>query len=305
MSMLRAGFIAAIILYAAVPGARAATSVVIVEGLGGNDRYTTEFAAQTADIEAAARTLRPAPEIRIFRDTQATREDILAYLEQLGLRAGATDLLLIYLVGHGSFDEHDYKFNLPGPDLSDSDLLDAFGAFGNRNVVVINTSSASGAAHDRWQGDSRVVITATRSGVERHATRFGTYFAAALSDPGADVDKNDRVSAQEAFDYASREVTAYFESSGQLATEHARISGAAAGRIALALLGAPRTARGDPAPGPLLRRRDELAGQVDALRLARDEMPAERYQQELLQLMLELAEIEERIEQAEADGPPR
>ena len=37
---------------------------------------------------------------------------------------------------------------------------------------------------------------ATRSGAERHATRFGGYFVAALGDSSADLDKNRVISAQ-------------------------------------------------------------------------------------------------------------
>lgn len=286
--------------FALAPAAlvHAATQVVIVEGLGGDERYAAEFARQSAGIEAASRTLRPEPEFRILRGAEAGRDQILARLADIAALPEPPDLLLLYLVGHGSFDEHEYKFNLPGPDLTDADLQQAFDAMQARTLVVIDTSSASGAAHDRWQGESRIVITATRSGVERHATRFGGYFATALADPGADIDKNERVSAQEAFDYASRAVEEHFRSSGQLATEHARISGAGADRVALARLGAPRPVDGDPALRGLIERRDGISGRIDALRLERDDLPADRYQERLLDLMLELAEIEERIEQA-------
>jgi len=283
----------------------AATQVVIVEGLGGDSRYEAEFAGQSAGIEAASRTLRPEPDLRVLRGAAAGRAEVLAHLEQIAALPEPPDLLLIYLVGHGSFDEHDYKFNLPGPDLTDADLAQALDAARPRVAVVVNTSSASGAAHDRWLHDSRIVITATKSGVERHATRFGGYFAAALSDPGADIDKNERITAQEAFDYASRAVEEHFRSNGQLATEHARISGSGADRVSLARLDAPQVVGNDPALPGLTEARDDVAGRIDALRLARDDMPADRYQERLLELMLELAEIEERIEQAQGAGPPR
>ena len=58
-----------------------------------------------------------------------------------------------------------------------------------------------------------------------------------------------------------------------------------------------------PALRGLIEQRDGISGRIDALRLERDDLPADRYQERLLELMLELAEIEERIEQA--GEPPR
>ena len=52
----------------------------------------------------------------------------------------------------------------------------------------------------------RVVITATRSGGERNATRFGGFWAEALASDEADRDKDGTVTAQEAYDYARRKV---------------------------------------------------------------------------------------------------
>ncbi len=43
-------------------------------------------------------------------------------------------------------------------------------------------------------------------------------------DPAADADKNGTVSALEAFTYAQRKTTAYFESEKLLATEHSMIA---------------------------------------------------------------------------------
>ena len=106
--------------------------------------------------------------------------------------------------------------------------------------LVVNTSSSSGATLDRLKGDERILILATRSGAERHATRFGNYFAAALSEPSADLDKNRMVTAEEAFGFAERQVADFYERNGQLATEHPRLEGEQAARFSLARLGASR-----------------------------------------------------------------
>ena len=286
-------------LLAIVTDARAASTVIIVEGLGGNPQYTTEFDEQVDALSAAAATLSPVPTVRVFRADTATRDAVIAYFSELATSMSDNDLLTVYLVGHGSYDDREYKFNIAGPDLTDADILDALSAIPSTSQVLVNTSSASGAGAELWANDGRVVITATRSGTERHATRFGIRFAAALGNESADLDKNQIVSAQEAFDYAARSVKDYFEASGQLATEHPRLSGNRAGRIGLARLNVARPATADSRLRNLVAERDEINGRIEALRLQRDNMSTDAYQEQLLGVMLELAEAEEAIERRE------
>ena len=281
--------------------ALAATEVLIVQGLGGNDHYRARFDTEVATIEAAAKTLAPEPSIRIFREADGDREAILAHLGTLAGSMAEGDLFYLFLVGHGSFDDEEYKFNIRGPDLTDADLKDALDAIPSDNQLVINTSSASGAAADVWADDRRIVITATRSGRERHATFFGEHFIAALFDDAADIDKNRRVSAQEAFNFADRRVAELFETNGNLATEHARLDGQRAGRFTLARLDVARPTIEDARLTELTRGRDSLNERIESLRLERENMDIEEYQQALLGLMLELAETEEAIEGREAE----
>ena len=287
------------------PLSMAATQVVIVEGLGGTSSYAVQFAEQVDAVEAAARTLAPEPTIRVFRADDATRDGVIGYFAQLAGSMAADDLLIVYLIGYGSYDDREYKFNIAGPDLTDTDILTALDELPDTNQVVVNTSSASGAAATLWEKDSRIVITATRSGTERHATRFGSYFVAALNDPAADLDKNDIVSAQEAFDFADRRVQDFFESDGRLATEHARMSGERAERVSLARLSAARALTDDALLRELVAERDAIAERADQVRFARDRLPPDEYQQQLLDVMLQLAEAEEAIERREAEiGQP-
>jgi hypothetical protein len=66
-----------------------------------------------------------------------------------------------------------------------------------------------------------VILTATRSGSEKNFTRFGRFFAEALSDPGSDLDKDGQTSVLEAFLGASARVAEFYKTEGRLATEHA------------------------------------------------------------------------------------
>lgn len=275
--------------------------VVVIEGLGGEPRYAEQFAAQVTALEGAALSLGASERIRVFRANDVSRDGVLQYFADLGSRVVADDQVALYLIGHGSYDDHDYKFNIPGPDLTGEDIAGMLDALAANSQLLVNTSSASGALAETLANENRMLILATRSGVERHATRFGNYFAAALTDPAADIDKNEIVSAAEAFAFAERQVDDYFERAGQLATEHPRLEGERADRFSVARLGASRPTRDDAVLRELVVKRDELNSQVAALRLDQDSMSAEDYRSQLLQNMIELAEAEEAIEQRERE----
>jgi hypothetical protein len=237
----------------------------------------------------------------VFSADAVSRDAILAHFARLGTTTAAEDQIAIYLIGHGSFDDFEYKFNIAGPDLTATDLQEALGALPSRNQLLVNTSSASGAIAENLAGDNRLLVLATRSGVERHATRFGNYFVAALNDSAADLNKNEVVSVAEAFQFADRQVTDYFARNDQLATEHARMEGSRGDRFGIARLTARRQVRNDSELEQLIAARESLNAEIDELRLARDRMPPDEYQTELLQKMLALAATEDDIESRERE----
>jgi hypothetical protein len=289
--------LAGVLLLPALAGAE--LHVVIVEGLGGEGRYAEQFAEQVSAFERAADALTSADNIKVFHSADFSRDSVIEYFGALGSRMRGDDQLALLLIGHGSYDEHEYKFNIAGPDLTGTDLIDMLDATKNSTQLLVNTGSASGAMYERLKADNRTLILATRSGAERHATRFGHYFAAALADSTADIDKNRIITAEEAFRFAERQVQDFYERNGQLATEHPRMEGAQAGRFSLARLGATRPARSDAELERLTRMRDELNAGIESLRLRRDSMSPDAYQADLLESMLELATLEEEIEKRE------
>jgi hypothetical protein len=275
--------------------------VVIVEGLGGEPLYSEQFAEQVSALEHASQSLTANDRIRVFRVSDASKNSVLAHFDSLSSRSSADDTLAIYFVGHGSYDDHEYKFNLPGPDLTGDDIAAALDKQPNQHVLLVNTGSSSGATAELLLNDRRTLVLATRSGSERHATRFGIFFAAALSDDSADTDKNSIITAQEAFSYASRAVANFYERDGLLATEHARLEGDRADRFSVVRLNSQRRASSDDEITRLTADRDALNSEVETLRLRRDEMAAEEYQAELLQKMLQLARVEDAIEIRETE----
>jgi hypothetical protein len=163
------------------------------------------------------------------------------------------------------------------------------------------------------QKAKRVVITATKTGTEKNATVFARFFIEALRDPVADTDKNQSISVLEAFRYAEEKTKKYFETQKRLATEHALIEdvgkgegvaapsaengeGLIAGRQVLLHLGSVASIVNDPEKQKLLKRKDELETQIDELKYRKAAVPQREYQQQMRQLLLDLATVQEGLD---------
>ena len=57
------------------------------------------------------------------------------------------DDFALILIGHGSFDGVEYKFNLVGPDLSAAEIAALCDRSPARRQLIVDTTSASGGAH--------------------------------------------------------------------------------------------------------------------------------------------------------------
>jgi len=282
------------------PAAHAELYYLIVGGLGGEAKYQEQFDKQVKDLATVARRTTGDARVSVLTGEGATRQAIEKSLGSLKTRAKATDTLAVILVGHGSYDGEEYKLNLPGPDISGTEFLKLLAAVPARSQLIVNTTSASGATLDAWAGDGRTLITATRSGFERNATRFATHWAKALADGSADINKNGVITAQEAFDYASREVTDSFKAAGTLATEHPQIKGDGAARFMVARL-ASAPAPATPALTALDKQKTALEEKIEALRLRRAELPNDEYLNQLQALLLELADVQGKIDEAQKE----
>lgn len=283
--------------------ARAALHVVIVEGLAGEPQYAQQFDAQAHAFAQAAGSLAAPEDIRVLTGAAATRAAMLSYFNALRSRLQPSDRLTLYLVGHGSFDGTEYKFNIPGPDLSARDLSQMLDALPATQQLVVATGSASGALLDVLKKPGRVLLTATRSGNEKNATRFGTELAAALASAAADTNKNGVISVQEAYAFANRRVQDYFEHEALLASEHPTLQGDTADRFSMSSLQPAAVAENaNAADSPLQRQRADLNAKIEQLRLRKDQLPATQYQSDLEQLLLQLAEVQQRIDASTGGG---
>jgi hypothetical protein len=130
------------------------------------------------------------------------------------------DQLWLVFIGHGTFDGHEAKVNLRGPDFSDLELAQWLRPY-TRPIAIIDCTSASAPFLTHLSARGRVIIAATRSGAEVNYARFGEFMSVAIDDPAADLDKDGQVSLLEAFLAASHNVEDFYKREGRLATEHA------------------------------------------------------------------------------------
>ena len=278
--------------------AQASLQVVICEGLGGESAYAEQFAAQVDSVKRAASTVTDPQHVKVLDGRNCTRDAFSAVLKQLAGSLVADDRLALYLIGHGSFDGEQYRFNIPGPDFTGHELQFWLGSLHARDQLVVVTGSSSGALQELLKAPSRIVITATRNGSERNATRFGSEFAAALSDATADTDKNGSVSVQEAFDFAQRRVQAFYERDVRIASEHAVLGGAQAASVTIARLSsaAHSAAAGSEGDAAAARvdspERRRIVEAIEGLRLRKADLPESEYDAQLEALLLQLATLD-------------
>ena len=296
--MRRMAAILSVGLLAAAP-AGAETYYLIVSGLGGEPGYSERFAQQALSLaQSAQRTLDGDERVTLLRGDEATSDAVTDALERLAATVAEGDTVAVFLIGHGSFDGEQYKLNLPGPDLDGETLNELFAALPARQQVIVNTTSASGAVLEAWAADGRTLITATKSGGERNATRFAEQWALALASEEADANRNGAITVQEAYDFAARKVADSFDGAGLLATEHSEVAGDTALGFNIALLSA-RIATTEQLRN-LIEQLEMLEGQIETLRGRRDEMENDVYLDELQGLLLELALVQREIDEARA-----
>ena len=299
-----------------------AGKLVLVIGAPGTDEFGAAFAewgkrwqkvADQSDLEFFPIGLEEKPNEDSDRDL--LRKTLIS---ESGNQS--TPLWLV-MIGHGTYAGDIAKFNLRGPDVSGADLAEWMDGT-KRPIVIINCASASGPFVNRLSGPRRVVVTATRSGIEQNYTRFGDFFSEAIGSQTSDLDHDGEVSIHEAFLRASAGVRMFYESEDRIATEHAIIDdngdgkgtpakmfrgvrpnakakeGELDGAAALRVTVTPSGSRLPFTPVEL-KQRAELEDQIDVLRGRVGELDQQALDAALLPLMLRLSRLYREVETRE------
>jgi hypothetical protein len=291
--------------------ARADTYYVIVAGLGGEPDYEQRFTAAAKDLNRIFTSAGSASHVYTLTGAQATASQLRQTLDAVARDAKPDDDFALILIGHGSFDGVEYKFNLVGPDLTAGEIASMCDRIVARRQLVVNTTSASGGAVQALERPGRAVIAATKSGTEKNATVFARYWVEALQDPSADTDKSDSISAMEAFTYATKKTAAFYDSEKRLATEHAVFDDTGAGEpvreaangqgllmlsLTVLRLGTSQQAANDPTKRALLAKKEDLEQKIDTLKYQKAAMDPQDYKRQLTGALVELAKVQEELD---------
>ena len=309
---LRKAVIAALVCVALAIQARAATWFVIVSGIGGEPDYEQRFTAAANELDRIFQAEGPAVHVTMLTGANATAAQLHDALAAVAREAKPEDDFALILIGHGSFDGVEYKFNLVGPDLTAAQIAELCDKIPTQRQLIVDTTSASGGAVPALERPGRAVIAATKSGTEKNATVFARYWVEAFQDPSADTDHSGSVSALKAFSYATRKTAEFYDAQKRLATEHAVFNDTGSGEpvreagngqgnllasFTLLRSGGTAQAANDPAKRALLEQKDELEQKIDMLKYQKAALDPQVYKEELTEALVKLAKVEEALDQ--------
>lgn len=285
---------------------------VIINGAGGEPAYAKQFEQWTTELRTALSNRFGFGGPNLIVLPRATAEQVKTTFTQLKSQLDPNNVVFVFLIGHGSFDGKESKFNLVGPDLAATDYNALLASLPTKRIVVLNMASASGEFVKSLSAKGRIIITATKSGQETNATRFPGFFISALNAADADTDQDGHTSVLEAFVYANRLTADFYTRAGRLATEHALLedNGDGVGREKAeggeGLLARAtyldslsfNEAAASAATGKLIKERTRLEGEIEQLIARKNNMPEAEYEATLERLFIELAKVNRSIKQA-------
>jgi hypothetical protein len=297
----------ALVALPTVAAAAQQVHVLVITGLSGEPKYQQAFREVSATLADSARTrwgVADSSLVVLAEDravdpshvrAASTREEVAKAFIALSRRVAPGDVLLVFLDGHGAGEGAASRVNLPGPDPSAADYATWLAGFSRQTVVFVNAASGSGDFVPVLAGRGRIIVTATKTAIERNETTFGLPFVRGLTGTEADRDKDGRVSVFEAFEYAKKEVARAYEADNRMLTEHAVLSDSALARTIS--FGAPR-GPSSPRVIALVAERQDLESQVAALRAKKATMDSTSYSRELERLLLLMADKTQAIRAA-------
>jgi hypothetical protein len=292
--------------------ADARSFLIVVSGIGGEAVYSETFANWSKTMITAAEVRMGMPREHIVHlaetatggaNAVSLKSAVNAAIDRVAAGAEAGDTIFLLLIGHGTARDDRFLFNLPGPDLSAMALAAMLEPHGDTHWVIVNGAPSSGPFIQALSARKRVVVTATASAAERYHTVFPEHFIAAYAKPGADSDKNGRISVLEAFRFAKREVARSYTDAATLQSEHAVLDDTGA-LAAVSYLENDRRRYTDAIPEEELTRlladRARIEGQLTSLLAIKALFDPQDYDHRLEVLLVEFALVHRALRPAGA-----
>jgi len=290
--------------------ARAESSALIISGAPGDDEHLKKFAKwteMTRFLLVGEMGFLP-DRVTVLANEKATQTDIKDAFAKLKDQVKPGDSFFLFLIGHGSYDGKEYKFNNVGPDLTGTEFGKLLSTVPASRIVVVNSTLASGGATEAMAGKNRMIVSATKSGFEANDTVFYGYFLEGMQNAAADENKDRKVSVWEAFKFAVDRTDRFYKDAGRIATEHPQISdngGPMVGVDPLAPVMSSLTAFNVDRPvtvadsklQALLDEQKQIQQKIEALQINKANMLAEDFNKQIEDLILQLALKTQQIEE--------
>jgi hypothetical protein len=148
----------------------------------------------------------------------STAERLSDAVTTLAATVHAEDRLLLYYAGQANVVGDRLRFNVPGPDVTDSDLARHLAQINARTQLVVLDCPCAAVAAKSLAGPGRIIVCATKD-TQTYAPRFGLHFVPALTEAANDTNADGKVSVLEAFAAAAKEIEQWYRDNNILPTE--------------------------------------------------------------------------------------
>ncbi|TFG50722.1 MAG: hypothetical protein E4H40_00705 [Candidatus Brocadiia bacterium] len=140
-----------------------------------------------------------------------------AFSDMAGM-IGPGDRFVFYYVGHANLVAGSLRINLPGTDITGSQLAEWINRIKAESMLVVLDCPGAGLVVKKLAVAGRVIICSCRSD-QLYSPRFSDYFVPALEDSVADSDGDGEISVLDAFTLASQQIDELYREQDLLKTE--------------------------------------------------------------------------------------
>ena len=192
-----------------------AQDMILIRGADGVESYKKGF---DDSLELWLSAAKRAQLKTISIDDENSRKALLKTLNESSKETAKP--LWIVFIGHGTYLNGQAKLNLNGDDLNASELQKALHPF-KREIVFINSASASAPFLSTLSFPGRIIITATKNAKQIYYTKFNEFMAKAIASPEADMNKDNQTSLLESFLTACQQTAAFYTQEKRIQGENA------------------------------------------------------------------------------------
>ncbi|MBI1929164.1 caspase family protein, partial [Candidatus Poribacteria bacterium] len=229
-TMIRTRFVYALLIgiLFTVQAGFAEDYALIIGGVGGEKSFYDEFWRATSrmhDLLTKEYGNSPKNITFLFEDEggtsgrvndKATKANVEQAFADMAQKVKPTDRFILFMIGHATRAGGGLKFNLPGPDVSDTEYADFINRIPAQQVILVFGFPYGANMVPLVSKNGRTIITSCspREGYMRSG--FGNIFVDAFSDAAADTDGDGAISLLEAFLYTQKKVKEWYEKDGSV-----------------------------------------------------------------------------------------